>query len=327
MPQWNHKWFHKTPVTFEEAYKRALLHIQPASASANEYLRFEKIARQNNPLPWTEHGKTLAEQIGQQSYTVNILNGAQAGQEDKFMKELIFDSSRNTVVTRDFAYFDKFHVQVEAHAMFGVSVAPVQWFNKQFISQYQNQLQGSFLGDQGQMPLLPCTVWVALKPRVVLNVTRTQYYNLRSDVEKNTFVGLQAGGLVFKDRGTILSDRMPAFFKRDKKTIDSIEFLSDSLVQSDRQQVIFEEANTRTNQGPGAIRFFAADIDGDRRDDIIQLWNCNGRLCILYYTAESRFTREVNIETGHGTGSMAFFMGDIDGDQRAEYVVEFQFFF
>lgn len=40
----------------------------------------------------------------------------------------------------------------------------------------------------------------------------------------------------------------------------------------------------QTDQGPGAIRFLVGDVDGDKKDDIIQLWNCNNRLCILYYT-------------------------------------------
>lgn len=77
--------------------------------------------------------------------------------------------------------------------------------------------------------------------------------------------------------------------------------------------------NIPTDQGPGAITYFIGDVDGDRRADVVQLWNNSGRLSFLIYTAASGF-RARGIGTSQGTGAVKFFLADVDGDKKKDIV-------
>lgn len=64
-----------------------------------------------------------------------------------------------------------------------------------------------------------------------------------------------------------------------------------------------------------------ADVDGDRKADIVHVWNCNNQVCVMYYSAASGFTSAINHNTYQGTGAVAGFLtGDVYGDGRQDII-------
>lgn len=82
----------------------------------------------------------------------------------------------------------------------------------------------------------------------------------------------------------------------------------------------FAASNVHTGQGSGHVALLLGDVDGDRRKDVIQLWNNNGRLSIIYYTGASLFHSAGFANTEQGTGALQYFMGDVDGDKRDDLI-------
>lgn len=76
----------------------------------------------------------------------------------------------------------------------------------------------------------------------------------------------------------------------------------------------FASYNGNTQQGTGAIAFFVGDVDNDKRADVVHVWNCNGKVCIMHYPAANGFNYAHNVNTGQGTGAVAWLSGDFDGD-------------
>lgn len=81
--------------------------------------------------------------------------------------------------------------------------------------------------------------------------------------------------------------------------------------------------NGKMGQGSGALRFFAADVNGDGRSEIIQLWDNNGRLGVNLYVP-NRFGGYVlgfsDGDVGAGSNAVAFLAFDIDGGGKEELV-------
>ena len=75
-------------------------------------------------------------------------------------------------------------------------------------------------------------------------------------------------------------------------------------------------------EGAGALGFLTGDVDGDRRTDLIQLWNNQGRLAAAVYTATGTgYIRRFRTgDLGAGAGAVAWLTGDSDGDGRTDLI-------
>jgi hypothetical protein len=77
-------------------------------------------------------------------------------------------------------------------------------------------------------------------------------------------------------------------------------------------------------QGPGAVGWQVGDVNGDGRDEVIQLWSNNGRLGMIVYGCDS-IAMAVKIlwntaDIMQGSGAVSFRIGDVNGDKRAEII-------
>lgn len=78
--------------------------------------------------------------------------------------------------------------------------------------------------------------------------------------------------------------------------------------------------NVVTGQGTGRVAgFLTGDIYGDSRTSLIQLWNCDNNLCVIYYTSALGF-ESGNYKSSQGTGAVAYLTGDIDGSGRTSVI-------
>lgn len=75
-------------------------------------------------------------------------------------------------------------------------------------------------------------------------------------------------------------------------------------------------------QGSGAVAWQVADLDGDGRTELIQLWNNHGRLAAIVYgwTGKELKTRWASGNLGQGAAALSFQVADIDGDGRKELI-------
>jgi hypothetical protein len=77
-------------------------------------------------------------------------------------------------------------------------VQPAQWFDYNFLNQYQAQLGGEFFDPHhGKMSLLPNTAIVAHGPRVTVKVTNTVYHDLKTQLGLQTAQEIRVGGMKF----------------------------------------------------------------------------------------------------------------------------------
>jgi hypothetical protein len=77
-------------------------------------------------------------------------------------------------------------------------------------------------------------------------------------------------------------------------------------------------------QGPGAVGWQVGDVNGDGRDEVIQLWSNNGRLGMIVYGWDS-IAMAVKIlwnsaDIMQGSAAVSFRIGDVNGDKRAEII-------
>jgi hypothetical protein len=79
-------------------------------------------------------------------------------------------------------------------------------------------------------------------------------------------------------------------------------------------------------QGAGALAWLAADVNGDRKAEIIQPWNNGGKLGMLVYAwdtssnSNKMVTKWGTADMGQGAGALAWLVADVDGDGRPEII-------
>lgn len=75
-------------------------------------------------------------------------------------------------------------------------------------------------------------------------------------------------------------------------------------------------------QGPGAVQWLTADLNGDGQDEIIQMWANGGSLgCIVYGAAGSGLTTIFQSgDMGQGPDAVQWLVGDVNGDGKDEIV-------
>jgi hypothetical protein len=81
-------------------------------------------------------------------------------------------------------------------------------------------------------------------------------------------------------------------------------------------------SNGNMGQGAGAIAWLIGDVNGDGRAEIVQLWNNGGSLGMIVYgwTGSAMATLWASGNVGQGSGAIAWKIGDVNGDGRAEIV-------
>ncbi len=79
--------------------------------------------------------------------------------------------------------------------------------------------------------------------------------------------------------------------------------------------------SSNVGQGAGAVAWLTGDVNGDGKDEIVQLWNNNGRLAIIVYGwMTDALTTIWQGPTTEGAGAVDWQIGDINGDGKAEIV-------
>ena len=76
-------------------------------------------------------------------------------------------------------------------------------------------------------------------------------------------------------------------------------------------------------QASGAIAWLIGDVNGDGREEIIQLWNSSGRLGMIIYGyngAGGYKTLFSSTDMGQGSGAVAWLIDDVNGDGREEII-------
>jgi len=75
-------------------------------------------------------------------------------------------------------------------------------------------------------------------------------------------------------------------------------------------------------QGAGALAWLVADLDGDKKHELIQPWrNGNALGFLVYKWSGSRIRADWGTENmGQGYGALAWLTADIDGDGKAEII-------
>ncbi|WP_437675050.1 FG-GAP-like repeat-containing protein [Sorangium sp. So ce131] len=71
--------------------------------------------------------------------------------------------------------------------------------------------------------------------------------------------------------------------------------------------------------GSGAVRFLAADVNNDKRTDIVQLWDHHGTLGMIVHQSDgTRYTTSWSSLMPAGSGAVEWLTGDADGDGKTD---------
>jgi FG-GAP-like repeat len=83
--------------------------------------------------------------------------------------------------------------------------------------------------------------------------------------------------------------------------------------------------NPNMGQGSAALAWLTGDMDGDGRTDIFQPWKNNGTLGLIAYraTGAGYATAFASSNMGQGWAALAWLVGDMDGDGRADILQPF----
>jgi FG-GAP-like repeat len=74
-------------------------------------------------------------------------------------------------------------------------------------------------------------------------------------------------------------------------------------------------------QGSGAVEWLIADVNGDGRQEVLQLWNHGGKLAVIVYGWVGGTLGVIaGGDLGESTGAVTWLTGDVNGDGRAEVV-------
>ncbi|MGH7930376.1 MAG: hypothetical protein ACREQV_21605, partial [Candidatus Binatia bacterium] len=82
-------------------------------------------------------------------------------------------------------------------------------------------------------------------------------------------------------------------------------------------------ASDNMGQGSGAITWLIGDVNGDNRDEVVQLWDNNGRLGLIVYGSndpDEYHTIFGSSNMGQGSGAITWLIGDVNRDNRDEIV-------
>lgn len=79
-----------------------------------------------------------------------------------------------------------------------IRVQPGAWFDRNLIKKYAGQVNG-FFGAGGKLSLIPTTFYVAIKPRVEITVSESQFGALKNDLDNRNVLYFLVGGTHFKN--------------------------------------------------------------------------------------------------------------------------------
>lgn len=79
-------------------------------------------------------------------------------------------------------------------------------------------------------------------------------------------------------------------------------------------------ATSDIGQGPWALSWLAADVDGDGKCELLQPWRNSDKLGLLVYgwDGTQMGTKWGTADIGQGPGALAWLVGDVNGDGKAE---------
>jgi len=86
-------------------------------------------------------------------------------------------------------------------------------------------------------------------------------------------------------------------------------------------QTIFGSSDM--GQGSGAIAWLIGDVNGDGKAEVVQMWNNGGRLGMIVYGSDGGTGYRTifgSSDMGQGSGAIAWLIGDVNGDHKAEVV-------
>lgn len=289
VPKWSNTFEHVgygADASVENRYKELIMAYSDKTTAAKAFAKLQTCPRdKSGHLPWEEVGKTTLSSFvrsisssSKKSTLFDMNNAVPSGDRDaSFIRNWYAHSG--TVITRNMAYFDKYDLRFEAKGIAPIEISPAEsWLDRQFLRKVQGELGSKFYGSKGRFSLLPAIAWVAYQPRVTATVTRTMYYKLKEETEANS-LGVSVGGFFFStgkggtrsldddeddfDFDTLSDSSQKSEIRFLGEVLDDDDILSENTYPS--QQVTFSSRSVATNEGVGALAWFLADVDGDKK--------------------------------------------------------------
>ena len=85
-------------------------------------------------------------------------------------------------------------------------------------------------------------------------------------------------------------------------------------------QMVVKWASADLGEGPGALAWLVADIDGDGKTELLQPWTNGDKLGLNVYgwNGSQMVVKWASADLGEGPGALAWLVADIDGDGKLE---------